>query len=317
MLLGLQTNKAWGDLDYQLIRPRLNQPPQFQSVLLYSIHGCKVQEPEIAYLKGVGIQHMVMRLQETIYEPDANHPSPWLRDPVGYAEDCLRVIARFVRVGVLDYVVGPNEANIYYQGTDMTPTRHAEYLQVFINHIRTRRMRDGYDLPQLVRLGLPPVAWIDEYPHMPWLMSQKGIARAFDFLPTHTYWQSSRTGRDSILAGPLTWERFGGNYRWYQAWMPGMPIMATEVGNSIHEKTDSHGVPVWTPAQVQAFRLEQYPIWNALAADAGVEACHYFISAGATIDWTGYKLNPQLASTMAQSPHSAPVPEAWRVRGGI
>lgn len=312
MLNGLQTNNPWRNLDYSLIRPRTNLPPQFQSALLYQTHGTRHNEAEIANLKGTGITHFVLRLPETIYEPDAQHPQPWLREPIGYAEDVLRTIARFVRAGVLDYVVGPNEANIFYHGTGMTPTKHAEYLQTFITHIRTRKMRDGYDLPEGVRLGLPPVAWEDKYPYMPWLGAQVDVAQQFDFLPVHTYYQSGRHGRTSILQGPLRWQQFGANYEFYQGWQSGMPIMVTEWGNSIHVQG------ILTPEQVQELRMEDYPIWLEVTANAGIEAAHVFISEGATPDWTGFKINPALAAVMGSAiKHlpAFPVPPQNRVLG--
>lgn len=313
MRLGLQTNKAWSNADYALIRPRLNRPPQMQSALLFQIHGCKHTEAEVAYLRGIGVSHFTLRLSDSIYEPDSQHSGKWRRDPIGYAEDCLRIIRRFYNVGVLDYQVD-NEPNIAHTLANYNATEYADWLLAFIQHITNRRMRDGWDLPPGVRLFAPPIAWTDEYPHMPWLEAMKDIIPLFDGISVHTYWQSSRQGRDNILAGPLMWERFGGNYRWYQNRYPGMPIQCHEMGNSIGEQRIG-GIPVWTPAQIEGFMIEQYPIWTEFARAAGVEVADIFIGPGATPDWDVFKPTQKVIAAMAQVPHIAPEP--WRVRGGI
>lgn len=302
MLLGLQTNNPWSPADFGLVRPRLDEPAQFQSAKLYFSEGTKHNEGEVRKLRELGISHFVLRLSETFYAPDEGHPTYWLRDPIGYAEDCLRVIARFVRAGVYDYILGPNEPNIYYADKGIGPARHAAYMRTVLAHMKGRKMRDGFDLPDGVRVGLPPIAWTDEWPHMPWLEATRELAELSDLLYVHSYWQSSRTGRDNILAGPLNWERFGGNYRFYQGWCPGKPIMCVEFGNSIHEKRmEGTTLPLFTPQQVEAFRIEQYPIWLELAEAAGVEAAHVFISDGSTPDWAGFRIGPHVARVMAHS----------------
>jgi hypothetical protein len=276
---------------------------------LYSIHGCKHNEGEVAYLRGIGVKHFTLRLSDSIYEPDATHTMKWRRDPVGYAEDCLRLIRRFYNAGVLDFIVD-NEPNISHTLAGYTAQEYADWLLTFIEHITNRKMRDGWDLPPGVRLFAPPIAWTDEFPHMPWLEAIKHIIPMFDGVSVHTYWQSSRQGRDSILAGPLRWERFGANYEWYINQFPDMPIQCNEVGNSIGEQK-INGVPVWTPQQIEGFMVEQYPIWLEYAQKAGVEAAHFFIGPGATPDWDVFKVTPRVGAYMAQVPIIPPFPSLY------
>lgn len=334
MRIGIQTNRSWSNEDYQLIAPRTDRPPQMQSVLLFHIAGCKHTEAEVAYLRGIGVTHFTLRLSDSIYEPDAQHVSKWRRDSIGYAEDCLRIIRRFYNVGVLDFVVD-NEPNIswslpkpkpwnemsleekaeWLKGYAKAAQDYADWLRTFIEHITTRKWHDGYDLPPGVRLFAPPIAWTDEWPHMPWLEAMKDIIPLFDGISCHTYWQSSRQGRDNILAGPLMWERFGANYRWYMNQYPDMLIQCNEMANSIGIQ-EIDGVPVWTPQQIEGFMVEQYAIWTEKAREAGVEVVHIFIGPSATEDWDVFKPTPKVVSAMAQVP---PVPheEAWRRAGGI
>lgn len=291
MLLGLQTNSAWGPADFELIRPNMVEPPLFQSAKLYQTAGCRHTEAEVETLRDLGIQHFVMRLGDSIYEPDHQHLTKWRPTPEQYAEDCLRLIVRFRRVGVRDFVLD-NEPNITWTKQGYTPREYAGWLLSVITYMRDRNWRDGWDLPPDVRLGLPPIAFTDEYPHMPYLVELRPAVPFFDFLAVHSYWQSSRKGLESILKGPLRWQRFGGSYELYREMWPGMPIQITEWGNSIHEQG------VWTPQQVAGFRREQYPIWVAFARKYA-EACHFFISSGATPDWDGYKIGVDIAVAMA------------------
>lgn len=269
-----------------------------QSALLFSIHGCKHNEAEVAYLRGIGVTHFTLRLSDSIYEPDSTHAFKWRRDAIGYAEDCLRIIRRFYNAGVLDYVVD-NEPNISWTLAGYNATEYADWLRVFIEHITNRRMRDGWDLPPGVRLFAPPIAWTDEWPHMPWLEAMRYIIPLFDGISVHTYWQSSRQGRDNILAGPLMWERFGANYRWYMNRYPDMPIQCSEMGNSIGEQKIG-GVPVHTPTQIEGYMVEQYPIWTEQARAAGVEVAHIFIGPGATHDWDVFKPTLRVIEAMAR-----------------
>lgn len=292
MLSGLQTNAEWKDVDYALIRPTLLHPPQFTSAKVYQTHGTRHNEGEIDTLRGVGIRHFIMRLGDSMYEPDSRHPHKWWRDPVGYAEDCLRTIGRFTKVGVLDYILD-NEPNITHTQAGHTAQEYALWLLEVIGYIRDRNWRDGWDLPPNARLFAPPIAWTDEYPHMPWLEALADAFTEFAGLAVHSYWQSSRVGREAILAGPMRWERFGANYEWYAEQYPGKPIMISEYGNSIHEQ-GKH-----TAEQVEAFRMEQYPLWLEFARRCPqVEAAHVFISAGCTPDWRGFAITPSVARAM-------------------
>lgn len=293
MLLGIQTNKAWGQADFDLILPA-GQGPRFKSAKLYQIHGCRHSEAEVMMLRRLGVEHFTMRLGDSIYEPDSAHPTRWLRDPVGYAEDHLRLIVRFRAAGVRDYIID-NEPNITWtrMGMGFTPQQYAQWLDTMIRYMRHRRMYDGWDLPADVRIGYPPIAWTDEYPHMPYLEALTDVAHQFDFLAVHSYFQSDRLGLDNILAGPLRWERFGANYLWYMRKWPGIPVQVAEWGNSVHERG------VFTPEQVSYLRAIHYPIWLQYAEREGVEASHVYIGPGATDDWAGFKVTEDVARAMA------------------
>lgn len=307
MRLGYQTNAAFTPDDYNMIYDTENERARFTSVKLFQTHGCRHTEADVERLRGVGVEHFLLRLGDSIYEPDANHDTKWRPEPEQYGEDCCRLIARFVKANVFEFQLDC-EPNIIEAEQGFTPDDYARWLARVVGYMLSRKWHDGNDLDPRVRLGLPPMSMAVEHHPWEWYAPLKGIARRFHFLCTHPYWQSSRTGRENILAGPLR-ERWGGAiYEEIRDFMriegqPDMPQKATEWANSIHLKTqkiNGFDYPVWNASQVDAFRREQYPIWLEFAQAAGyMEDCYFFTGPGSTDDWDGFKPSMAVARVMA------------------
>jgi hypothetical protein len=286
-------NADFGLGDDALIWDDGAERPRFQAVKLMHTHGTQHTLANVAYLKSRGIERLTMRLWDSVWPADQGHPQPYIPDPHTYGDKCIETVREFAPAGVLDYQLD-NEPNISRALMRQSPTDYATWLGETIEYI-TQTPR----LPAGVRFGFPPISFADEHHPYDWLGPLIHIAPIFDWLAVNSYYQSDRVGRTNILAGPMTWHQFGGNCEWYMHWQPGMKMKIVEWANSIHEQT-INGVPVHTPAQVDALRREQYPIFvEWLSGHPDIEDAFVYISRCATDQWGGFKFPIDVADCMA------------------
>ena len=253
---------------------------QFQCAKIMSYHTIA----DVTNARSRGVKRFLVRLPDSVWKhPDGREYIPSFSD---YGDSVVERALYFYQAGLTDGQVD-NEPNISWKAHNLGPWVYRAFMLDVLNYIRPR-------LPADYRLGFPSVSFATEWMPMEWLAPMRDLADRFDFLCINSYWQSGRTGTANILAGPMTWLQFGGNVTWYETWLPGKPIQVAEWGNSIHEQ-GGH-----SPAQIEAFKMEQYPLYlKWLNGHRAVEAAYCFIGPGATQDWEGFKVSPAVAHAIA------------------
>ena len=259
----------------------------YHSIDLGRFRACKVMHyhnhADVVTLRSHGVQRIMVRLPDSVFQrSDGTQYIPSYSD---YGDALIERALYFYQAGVREGQVD-NEPNISWRPHKLGPWDYRAFMFDVLEYIRPR-------LPLDYRLGFPSVSFADQWMPMEWLAPQRDLAERFDFLCVNSYWQSGRVGAANILAGPMTWSQFGGNCAWYETWLPGKPIQIAEYGNSIHEQ-GGH-----TDAQLLAFKMEQYPLYlRWLSGHSAVEAAYCFIAPGATNDWAGFRVTPQVAAAM-------------------
>ncbi len=274
---------------------------RFQAAKLSVYQGTQHTVGDALRLRAMGLAKITMRLWDSLEYAD---------NPDGYSEKCIATVQEFAGAGVFDYQLD-NEPNVSWLSAGKTAGEYREWQGRVIDHLA-----GAGRLPAGVRFGFPPMCFTPQWKPYEWLGALIDIAPHFQFLCVNSYWQSDRQGRTNILAGPMTWAQFGGNCEFYGHWQAGMPIQLTEWANSIHEQQIG-GQPVFTPAQVDAFRREQYPIYlEWLATHPSVEVAFVYISRGATDQWGGFKFPIDVADAMAAWWRGQPIVPVLSGSGG-
>lgn len=240
---------------------------------------------EVATLRTAGVTHFTVRTRDSVWRKhDGSQYIPSFHD---YGDALVADLIKFYNMGIKDGQIDC-EPNISWAAvhSEYDPWIYRAFMLDVLGYIAPK-------LPPDLRLGFPPLSFSPQYEPNHWLDVLADLAPRFQFLCVNSYWQSSRTGEDNILAGPMTWQQFGGNCEEYHRRFSSMTMQIVEWGNSIHERQ------LFTPAQVDAFRVEQYPIYlRWLPAHPYVEAAFCWIAPKATSDWTGFEITPAVASAM-------------------
>lgn len=290
-LVGLHSpNAPFTSADFDIVRIM-----QAQSVKLLSTAGTQHTPDDVARLRALGVGHFTVRLRDS-REPDGHIPSYW-----EYAAHCIIGIQAFYAVGVRNFQVD-NEPQYLWAQQDVGPWQYQWFIKRAVPIIRQ-------NVPGDVRLISPPLSFSPAlWSHGPqnptaWLLDdwfaafaytdggqEPSVYSLFDAVGANCYFQSDRQMRDPSFGE--CWETVHGK-------SGGKPVVILEWASSANELTDAEGNPRYTPAQVEALRIAQYPEYLARAKDSGVvEASYVYISAGATPDWADFRVTPNLARAM-------------------
>lgn len=220
-------------------------------------------EADVVQLRGLGCRYFLMRLPDSIEGTRFKGDHEW-------ANECIALIKRFYPLGVRDYQVD-NEPNLTW-GMVNAPTWR------WLTDRVVRLIRGSSDVPRDVRLGLAPLSWKPATwasVEGVWIPEQRKIQDQHDFFCVHSYYQKAERYNDPSFGGNVT--------HWHDRLLdPAKPLVVTEWASSVHELAG------WTPEQVEASRLAQYPQWLSwVSTKPYVESTFLYILSGSP-DWAGF-----------------------------
>lgn len=295
MLQGLHSpNKSFEQADYDVIHTM-----QAQSVKLLCIAGCQHTTDDVAHLRTLGVNHFTVRLW------DSTDATGRILGIVEYANKCIATIKAFYAVGVRLFQVD-NEPQYQFHTTEQGPWQYQFFLKRAMPIIRA-------NVPSDVKLISPPLsfspalwshgpqnptAWLLDEWFAAFMFTDKGNEPAlwamFDYTGANCYFQSDRQMHDPS---------FGECWEVVHQKSGMKPVVVLEWASSVHELRDANGHPMYTPAQVEALRIAQYPVFTARAKESGVVAASYvYLGPGSTPDWAGFRVGIALGRAMRPVP---------------
>lgn len=302
MLSGLHApNRALSPATYDVIKAGA-----FRAVKLLNIAGCQHSLAEARACLAAGASEIMLRLPDSRL-PSGNYPSY-----TNYAQACITAINEWHGgIGCKLYQVD-NEPNWTWTRKGFGPANYQWFMHHALPLIR-------HGVPGDVELVCPPLSfapalwhhdppgtppekrvnptdfilddWFDAYGYTD-AEEPHSLMQLFDRIGSNCYFQSAHQ-----MADPS----FGANYQTMFIKSLGLQGVVGEWASSAHKLVDGEGKPLYTPAQINALRTEQYPRWVAQASQAEcVDASFCWLGPSATAEWTPYELTTAVAGAMKQ-----------------
>lgn len=273
-----------------------------QSIKLLHTESTQHSFDEVRTLQGLGITDFVTRLA------DSKKLDGIIRGDDEWAAELAGVINEAYAQGLRVFSIC-NEPNWMHTKRGFGPQEYVWYIKRVVLRLRALIPRD-------VRLISPPLSFsprlwhhdsgnptdfvLDEWlaafawkdPRASNAEDRLALWDAFDAAGATVYWQYARQMQDPS---------FGACYRTIHDRSGGKPIVVLEWASSANELEDSNGKPLYTPGEVEALRVAQYPDWLEQAAASGIVAAAYAFLVGGTTQWLGFRISARLARALSEA----------------
>ncbi len=296
MISGLHApNASFTGEDYLVV-----QAAKARTVKVFHTEATRHSFEEVQTLRGLGVTDFVTRLA------DSKKADGTIRGDVEWAMELADDINFAYAQGRRVFSIC-NEPNWMHTRKGFGPQEYVWYIKRVVLRLRPL-------IPEGVILVSPPLsfspalwnhdehnptdftldewfaayAWKDE--HSPNPEDRVSLWDVFQLAGATVYWQSARQMLDPS---------FGACYRRVHQESAGKKVVVLEWASSAHELVNKDGSPRYTPEEVEALRLDQYPEWIQQAEASGIVVAAYCYLVGGTFHWVGYRISERLARVMA------------------